>query len=455
MEEIFRNYKSFVEEKRNLKEQIDKIERKRNELAKERNSKKAANKENNDEEIWSEINCLGRQISDLGNQSQWFQNQIDSKLISIKEQAYLEINSLIAEEMRKIRIINEQIEENENCSGDINTVYEEKNSISRIEENISNLLWIKKMIKYGEINRILTEENQRQQNKEQNETEASEVLQTIEEIKVEEFKPEEEPFKVEEFEPQLDEIKIDEINIDKFEDIEEPKIEKDVVVEDFSQLEDEIIKTLQEQLAKEDEIITFEENTSYEETPKIVEPITIQNIIIKVEDKTIVYKAEISDGTTMKIYPIKERKLENEKNDRKLWKEAIIKYAATTYKNYYSNAVRKMDPIICELLERFAIKYNKDSEKMIYNYVMSFANVEVSGSEQLPKIIYNLSYSNEIKMTKHDLKTMQKIVKNANKNVLIETIGTISFAEKIKCLAKRIFNLNNVKALTEGSRDNL
>ena len=58
-------------------------------------------------------------------------------------------------------------------------------------------------------------------------------------------------------------------------------------------------------------------------------------------------------------------------------------------------------------------------------------------------------------MTKHDLKTMQKIVKNANKNVLIETIGTISFAEKIKCLAKRIFNLNNVKALTEGSRDNL
>ena len=69
MEEIFRNYKSFVEEKRNLKEQIDKIERKRNELAKERNSKKAANKANNDEEIWSEINCLGRQISDLGNQS--------------------------------------------------------------------------------------------------------------------------------------------------------------------------------------------------------------------------------------------------------------------------------------------------------------------------------------------------------------------------------------------------
>ena len=41
MEEIFRNYKSFVEEKRNLKEQIDKIEIKRNELAKERNSKKA------------------------------------------------------------------------------------------------------------------------------------------------------------------------------------------------------------------------------------------------------------------------------------------------------------------------------------------------------------------------------------------------------------------------------
>ena len=37
MEEIFENFKSFVEERKNLQEQINQVERKRNELAKERN----------------------------------------------------------------------------------------------------------------------------------------------------------------------------------------------------------------------------------------------------------------------------------------------------------------------------------------------------------------------------------------------------------------------------------
>ena len=64
MEEIFENFKSFVEERKNLQEQINQVERKRNELAEERNAKKAINKIKNDEELCPEINCLGRQISD-------------------------------------------------------------------------------------------------------------------------------------------------------------------------------------------------------------------------------------------------------------------------------------------------------------------------------------------------------------------------------------------------------
>ena len=111
MEEIINNLKNFVEEKNNLKKQISEIEFKRNELAEERNAKKAYNKIENNEEIWAEVNCLGKQIADLGDQSQWFQKQLDFKLIALKEQLYLQIDSLIAEEVRKTRIITSQVEE--------------------------------------------------------------------------------------------------------------------------------------------------------------------------------------------------------------------------------------------------------------------------------------------------------------------------------------------------------
>ena len=105
MEELINELDIFVNEKAVLSAQIRDIESKRNELAKERNTKKAQNKINNDEDVWAEVNCLGKQISDLGNQSQWFQNQINSKLLRVREQAFIEIDNLIAESVRKSRII--------------------------------------------------------------------------------------------------------------------------------------------------------------------------------------------------------------------------------------------------------------------------------------------------------------------------------------------------------------
>ena len=354
MEEIFENFKSFVEERKNLQEQINQIERKRIELAEERNAKKAINKINNDEELCSEINCLGRQISDLGNQSQWFQNQIDKKSIEIKKQAYLEIDSLIAEEMRKIRIINEQIEDNENCSNDLNIIYDGKNNIQKIQESISDFLWIKKMIRYGEIYQIIVEvskENQTIETKENvsniQENELEEIKLEVEPLTVEKFEPQIEEVKVEDlnvekFEPQLEKVELDNLNIEKFEVPEEPKIE-DIIIEEFKDIqednqnnvqenvlnvqveqnnsrstnidekeyegiEDEIIRTLQEQLAKEKEIITFEEsNKKIEEKTKITVDVKLQNIVVKIENKTIVYKVQYSDGTEIKIYPIEEK----------------------------------------------------------------------------------------------------------------------------------------------------
>ena len=62
MEELINELDIFVNEKAVLSAQIRDIESKRNELAKERNTKKAQNKINNDEDVWAEVNCLGKQI---------------------------------------------------------------------------------------------------------------------------------------------------------------------------------------------------------------------------------------------------------------------------------------------------------------------------------------------------------------------------------------------------------
>ena len=113
-----------------------------------------------------------------------------------------------------------------------------------------------------------------------------------------------------------------------------------------------------------------------------------------------------------------------------------------------------MDPVVCEIINQFAKRYNKNSAKILYNYVMSFSNHNVN-VEELPKIIYNLSYLNELEISRNNLRTVQKIVKNASKNILIETIGTITFTEKVKYFVRKLLNINNIKLLSEGNKENL
>ena len=294
---------------------------------------------------------------------------------------------------------------------------------------------------------------------------------------------------VEKFEPQLEKVELDNLNIEKFEVPEEPKIE-DIIIEEFKDIqednqnnvqenvlnvqveqnnsrstnidekeyegiEDEIIRTLQEQLAKEKEIITFEEsNKKIEEKTKITVDVKLQNIVVKIENKTIVYKVQYSDGTEINIYPIEEKLYDDEKESRNKWKEIIVKYVTSTYKNFYNYTIRKMDPVVCEIINQFAKRYNKNSAKILYNYVMSFSNQNVN-VEELPKIIYNLSYLNELEISRNNLRTVQKIVKNASKNILIETIGTITFTEKVKYFVRKLLNINNIKLLSEGNKENL
>lgn len=446
MEELINELNGFVNEKIVLSAQIRDIENKRNELANERNNKKAQNKIKNDGEVWAEVNCLGKQISDLGNQSQWFQNQINSKLLNIREQAFIEIDNLIAENVRKSRIISEQIEEN-NDSLEKEEIYELTEIVNRIGKDIARIIFAKSLIKHNQIIDVINlfsqsnmEENQKAEEKKEVENEALNICE--EELKVEEFKP---------IEDIINDSIAEECN----------KISENVDVEEYdNNIDDidEITRILERHFAKEnkeEEIITFEENEEQQaiEENIIEEQTMIKNIVVKVEKNELVYKAELSNGSTIKIYPVREKLLEKERFERETWKRDLIEYSAKEYRNLKKVAIKKMDPIVCEILDRFAVQYDVDSQNLVYNYVMSFSTMDEYDTNILPIITYNLSYINEAKISKKEIKTLYKIVKNSNQNSLIDIVGNVTLSAKIKCFMKKIFNLNNANILPAGEKE--
>ena len=433
MEELINELGIFVNEKAVLSAQIRDIENKRNELAKERNTKKAQNKIKNDEEVWSEVNCLGKQISDLGNQSQWFQNQINSKLLNVREQSFVEIDNLIAESVRKSRIISEQIEENRD-NLEPEEVYELTESINEIGQEMARIMFAKRLIKHNQIVDVInlfsateTEESQEQDEQIDEILESQEIENTNENEQVqlinEELKP-------------IEEIAVDPTLTDYYNNI------------------NEITRILEKHFTEEKEIITFEDS----ENPQMLErekeePVSIKNIIVKIEENELVYKAELSNKKTIKIYPIKEKLLEKEKFERETWKRELIEYSASSYRNLRNMAIRKMDPIVCEILDRFAVQYDVDSQNLVYNYVMSFSSIDEYDSDILPAITYNLSYISEAKISKKEIRTLQKIVKNSTQNALVDIIGNVTLSEKIKCFMKKIFNISSANILPEGNKE--
>lgn len=427
MEELINELDIFVNEKAVLSAQIRDIESKRNELAKERNTKKAQNKINNDEDVWSEVNCLGKQISDLGNQSQWFQNQINSKLLRVREQAFIEIDNLIAESVRKSRIISEQIEENRD-NLDPEEIYELTDNINEIGQSMARIMFTKRLIKHNQIVDVInlfstTEIEESQEQSEQ-------INEIIEKQEIENKEENEQVQLINEELKPIEEIAIDPVLTDYYNNINE--ITKN--------LEKEII-TLEE--TEENQLV----NTNTEE------PTTIKNIVVKVENGELIYKAELSNETTIKIYPIKEKILEKEKFERETWKRELIEYSAKNYRNLRNIAIKKMDPIVCEILDRYAVQYDMDSQNLVYNYVMSFSSIDDYDSDILPAITYNLSYINEAKISKKEIKSLQKIVKNSTQNALVDIIGNVTLSEKIKCFMKKIFNISSANILPEGNKE--
>ena len=427
MEELINELDIFVNEKAVLSAQIRDIENKRNELAKERNTKKAQNKIKNDEDVWSEVNCLGKQISDLGNQSQWFQNQINSKLLRVREQAFIEIDNLIAESVRKSRIISEQIEENRD-NLDPEEIYELTDNINEIGQSMARIMFAKRLIKHNQIVDVInlfstTETEEIQEHSEQ-------INEIIEKQEIENKEENEQVQLINEELKPIEEIAIDPVLTDYYNNI------------------NEITKNL------EKEIITLEESEENQLVDtNTEEPITIKNIVVKVENGELIYKAELSNETTIKIYPIKEKILEKEKFERETWKRELIEYSAKNYRNLRNITIKKMDPIVCEILDRYAVQYDIDSQNLVYNYVMSFSSIDDYDSDILPAITYNLSYINEAKISKKEIRTLQKIVKNSTQNALVDIIGNVTLSEKIKCFMKKIFNISSANILPEGNKE--
>jgi len=483
LEEIREFGMKFICEKEYNQQQILEIEKRRLELAQKRNElKKSA--DGND----AEINELGEQISILGNQSQDLQNRIDFNCREAKSQVNLMIDNLVAEGIRKIRKINDEIQELENK---IKTQKERKDKyelqkhefyirfgrmpelsenakkegklqekdtlrntfeikklqlqIKLIEEEVAEVVKIKKQFKNSNWNAII------------NAVEPIyieeinvEGLEPIEEFYVEEFKPIEQLY-LEEFRP------VEEIQIEEFEEIEEPndEIEKiaRAIVEEIAEEQAKIAKMKQiEEKEVIEDIISFEEKNERVIIPLFGQRAVISNIIVKIEGAELVYKAQMSDEKEIKVYPSKLGKqsvILRDKQNREECKEILINYVIDKRKTLDKKVVNKIDPLICELLIECAEAYGHDAQELIYNYAMSFSNAEDIDLKDVPGIMYNLSYIEESKLSKKEKAIIKKICKNAKQNSKVEIIESFTGFRKIKYIFKKLFTVNNVKVLPE------
>lgn len=426
LNEIREMIKTFIDEKYQIKKEISKIETKRIELAEERNSKKYS-KENmcNDVEIYE----LGQEIARLGNQSQQLQNKLDSRYLQIRSEVNMHIDNLITERIRQIRRAKEEqqeLQENYEISKNIDK------EIEKIEEELQELARNKIEVKNNNFSKIV-EENKKE------ELEELPITQVIEIGEIEnEAINEIEPMK----ELEIENIQeIGEIEIDKL--VETSQVKS--IAREIDEIVDNIIKADQEK-----EIITFEEtNKEQKIEEKITEKVKILSIIAKVENAEIVYKAQLNNNKVISIYAKREENLiEKSKEIRNLIKMDLLDYAVVQYKMLDKKVIKKIDPIICQILTEFAEEYGYDGKELMYQYAMSFSDNNEE-TDVLPPITYNFSFINEAELTKKEKEYMQKVVRNAKKNENIEIIGYRTNFTKIKYVIKRIFNLNNSIALPE------
>lgn len=261
---------------------------------------------------------------------------------------------------------------------------------------------------------------------------------------------------------QLDAAKVEEIEqpiTNEFyeENIEEKSLEEilDEQEEKIEQQENAISNFDEKKL--EEETILYKDEIETEKTEEndiyYGGKVVLTNINAKLENSEIVYIAQISNGDCIKIWP---RKLQNgnmllkDKENREELKEILINYAIAEYRIFDKRVIKKIDPSVCEILIKFAKKYNYDAQNLIYNYAMSFSKNDEIELENVPSITYNFSFLQETNLSKKEKEIITKICKNAKKNNKIYIVGYNTGIKRIKYILKRTFNGNNLNELPEG-----
>ena len=85
-----------------------------------------------------------------------------------------------------------------------------------------------------------------------------------------------------------------------------------------------------EQVQEIAEINTGDAAVAQEENININEKVTMSNIIVKIENGRLLYKAQLSNGAEIKVYPCNENEgqiLEKDKEKKNEIKESLINYA--------------------------------------------------------------------------------------------------------------------------------
>ena len=435
------------------------------------------------------------------------QNEIDALLTAVEEVISPLDSESITEEVQNVKPTEEEaitLPLMDNIEEKVKTDFvvsdTENNNIQEIEENLFEDVKIENIEPLEEVEveyiEPLEEIN-------------LEDIQPIEEISLEDIQPIQE-IKIEETEP-IEEVKIEEISapedivLEDIQPIEEIKIEEteikniepeEIKVENIqtveTEQENENVQEIKEEkvveansfetenkeqtieldtleniqnmeehednnknsVEAEEEIITYEDSLEKtRELPTLDGKVTLMNITAKFEEKELVYKAQLSNGKELNIYPRKQKTgnliLKYKENIEEI-KEILINYAVAEYRALDKKVIKKIDPIICETLITFAKQYNYDAQSLIYNYAMSFSKYEECEIDTLPNITYNVSYMEGTNLNKKEKEILAKICKNAKKNEKIDIVGCNTGFSKIRYILKRTFNTNNANALPEG-----
>ena len=127
----------------------------------------------------------------------------------------------------------------------------------------------------------------------------------------------------------------------------------------------------------------------------------------------------------------------------------MVKYSIAKYKIFDKKVISRIDPTICDVLAQFAAKYDYEEAQLIYDYAMSYSNNVEAEWDNIPSITYNFSYFENANLSKKDKKVIERICKNARKNMNIDVIGNGIGLSKIKYLFKKLFATNKAEELPE------